>query len=275
MTNPEIGKSIVAAGIKTNYHDVGEGYPVILVHGSGPGVTAYANWRLNIPYLSQFYRVIAPDMVGFGYTEQPEGYEFSMDNWVEHIIGFMDALDVEKAHIVGNSFGGGLALATALRHPARVDRLVLMGAAGTRFKLTEGLDAVWGYQPSIENMRKLLDLFAFDRSLVSDELAEVRYKASIRPGVQESFSSMFPAPRQRWVDSLASSDEELKSLSNETLIVHGREDRVVPLSSSLHLAEVIDRVQLHVFGRCGHWTQIEHTDRFNRLVADFFNEVNE
>ncbi|MDY6929512.1 MAG: alpha/beta fold hydrolase [Pseudomonadota bacterium] len=275
MTNPEIGKSIVAAGIKTNYHDVGEGYPVILVHGSGPGVTAYANWRLNIPYLSQFYRVIAPDMVGFGYTEQPEGYEFSLDNWVQHIIGVMDALDIQKAHIVGNSFGGGLAIATALRYPERVGRLVLMGAAGTKFKLTEGLDAVWGYQPSIENMRKLLDLFAYDRSLVSDELAEVRYKASIRPGVQESFASMFPAPRQRWIDSLASSDEELKSLSNETLIIHGREDRVVPLSSSLHLAEVIDRAQLHVFGRCGHWTQIEHTDRFNRLVVDFFNEINE
>lgn len=275
MTNPEIGKSVVAAGIQTNYHDVGEGYPVILVHGSGPGVTAYANWRPNIPYLSQFYRVIAPDMVGFGYTEQPEGYEFSLDNWVQHIIGVMDALNIQKAHIVGNSFGGGLAIATALRYPERVGRLVLMGAAGTKFKLTEGLDAVWGYQPSIENMRKLLDLFAYDRSLVSDELAEVRYKASIRPGVQESFASMFPAPRQQWLDSLASSDEELKSLSNEALIIHGREDRVVPLSSSLHLAEVIDRAQLHVFGRCGHWTQIEHTDRFNRLVADFFNEINE
>jgi 2-hydroxymuconate-semialdehyde hydrolase len=275
MTNPEIGKSVVAAGIQTNYHDVGEGYPVILVHGSGPGVTAYANWRPNIPYLSQFYRVIAPDMVGFGYTEQPDGYEFSLDNWVQHIIGVMDALNIQKAHIVGNSFGGGLAIATALRYPERVGRLVLMGAAGTKFKLTEGLDAVWGYQPSIENMRKLLDLFAYDRSLVSDELAEVRYKASIRPGVQESFASMFPAPRQQWLDSLASSDEELKSLSNETLIIHGREDRVVPLSSSLHLAEVIDRAQLHVFGRCGHWTQIEHTDRFNRLVVDFFNEINE
>ncbi len=275
MTNPEIGKSVVAAGIQTNYHDVGEGYPVILVHGSGPGVTAYANWRPNIPYLSQFYRVIAPDMVGFGYTEQPEGYEFSLDNWVQHIIGVMDALNIQKAHIVGNSFGGGLAIATALRYPERVGRLVLMGAAGTKFKLTEGLDAVWGYQPSIENMRKLLDLFAYDRSLVSDELAEVRYKASIRPGVQESFASMFPAPRQQWLDSLASSDEELKSLSNETLIIHGREDRVVPISSSLHLAEVIDRAQLHVFGRCGHWTQIEHTDRFNRLVVDFFNEINE
>ena len=275
MTNPEIGKSVVAAGIQTNYHDVGEGYPGILVHGSGPGVTAYANWRPNIPYLSQFYRVIAPDMVGFGYTEQPDGYEFSLDNWVQHIIGVMDPLNIQKAHIVGNSFGGGLAIATALRYPERVGRLVLMGAAGTKFKLTEGLDAVWGYQPSIENMRKLLDLFAYDRSLVSDELAEVRYKASIRPGVQESFASMFPAPRQQWLDSLASSDEELKSLSNETLIIHGREDRVVPLSSSLHLAEVIDRAQLHVFGRCGHWTQIEHTDRFNRLVVDFFNEINE
>ena len=150
--------------------------------------------------------------------------------------------------------------------------MVLMGAAGTRFDLTEGLNAVWGYTPSIENMRNLLDIFSFDRSRVSDELARLRYEASIQPGVQESFSSMFPAPRQRWVDALASAEADIKTLSNETLIVHGREDQVIPLSSSLRLAELIEHAQLHVFGQCGHWTQIEHTDRFNRLLINFFNE---
>nr|1IUN_A Chain A, meta-Cleavage product hydrolase [Pseudomonas fluorescens]1IUN_B Chain B, meta-Cleavage product hydrolase [Pseudomonas fluorescens]1IUO_A Chain A, meta-Cleavage product hydrolase [Pseudomonas fluorescens]1IUP_A Chain A, meta-Cleavage product hydrolase [Pseudomonas fluorescens]1UK6_A Chain A, 2-hydroxy-6-oxo-7-methylocta-2,4-dienoate hydrolase [Pseudomonas fluorescens]1UK7_A Chain A, 2-hydroxy-6-oxo-7-methylocta-2,4-dienoate hydrolase [Pseudomonas fluorescens]1UK8_A Chain A, 2-hydro len=274
MANLEIGKSILAAGVLTNYHDVGEGQPVILIHGSGPGVSAYANWRLTIPALSKFYRVIAPDMVGFGFTDRPENYNYSKDSWVDHIIGIMDALEIEKAHIVGNAFGGGLAIATALRYSERVDRMVLMGAAGTRFDVTEGLNAVWGYTPSIENMRNLLDIFAYDRSLVTDELARLRYEASIQPGFQESFSSMFPEPRQRWIDALASSDEDIKTLPNETLIIHGREDQVVPLSSSLRLGELIDRAQLHVFGRCGHWTQIEQTDRFNRLVVEFFNEAN-
>nr|AAC03446.1 2-hydroxy-6-oxo-7-methylocta-2,4-dienoate hydrolase [Pseudomonas putida] len=273
MANLEIGKSIVAAGIQTNYHDLGEGTPVLLVHGSGPGVSAYANWRLTMPALSKNFRVIAADIVGFGFTDRPENYTYSMDNWVKHIIGVMDALEIEKAHIVGNSFGGALAIAIAIRHPGRIDRMVLMGAAGTQFELTDGLDAVWGYTPSIKNMRDLLDIFAYDRSLVSDELARLRYEASIQPGFQESFSRMFPAPRQRWVAALASSDADIKGLSNETLIIHGREDQVVPLSSSLRLVELIERAQLHVFGRCGHWTQIEQADRFNRLVVEFFNEA--
>ncbi|PKO84122.1 MAG: 2-hydroxy-6-oxo-2,4-heptadienoate hydrolase [Betaproteobacteria bacterium HGW-Betaproteobacteria-11] len=273
MSNPEIGRSVIAAGIQTNYHDLGDGSPVFLVHGSGPGVSAYANWRLTMPALSKYFRAIAPDMVGFGFTERPNGYRYDMDRWVEHIIGLMDALGIRKTHIVGNSFGGALAIATALKHPGRVDRLVLMGSAGVKFEITEGLDAVWGYEPSIENMRRLLDIFAYDRSLVNDALAKLRYEASIRPGFQESFSSMFPAPRQRWVDALASAEDEIKRLPNEALIIHGRDDQVIPLSNSLRLAGLIDRVQLHVFGRCGHWTQIEHTDRFNRLVTDFLLEA--
>ncbi|MGB4466673.1 MAG: alpha/beta hydrolase [Azovibrio sp.] len=269
MGNPEIGSRVVAAGIDTNYHSVGEGNPVLLIHGSGPGVSAYANWRLTMPVLGKHFRVVAPDMVGFGFTDRPAGYVYSKENWVRHIIGVMDALGIERADIIGNSFGGALAIATALEHPERVGRLVLMGAAGTHFELTPGLDAVWGYTPSIENMRKLLDIFAYDRSLVNDELAKLRYEASIRPGFQESFSSMFPAPRQRWVDALASSDEQIRSLPNDVLLIHGREDQVVPLVSSMRLCELIRRAQLHVFGCCGHWVQIEWADEFTELVVDF------
>ncbi|WP_176157418.1 alpha/beta fold hydrolase [Burkholderia multivorans] len=271
-TNPEIGRRIVAGGIYTNYHDLGDGPPVLLIHGSGPGVTAYANWRLTMPALARQFRVIAPDMAGFGETERPAGYRYSMDNWVDHALGLLDALGVERAHVIGNSFGGALALALAIRAPARVGRLVLMGAAGTRFTLTEGLDAVWGYTPSIANMRALLDVFAFDRTLVNDELAKLRYEASVRPGYQEAFANMFPAPRQRWVDALASDEAQLRALPHDTLIVHGREDRVIPLASSQRLLELLPNAQLHVFGRCGHWTQIEHAARFNRLVIDHFNE---
>ena len=271
--NPEIGKSILANGIQTNYHEHGQGEPVLLIHGSGPGVTSWANWRLTIPALAENFQVIAPDIVGFGYTERPADVLYNMETWLNHIFGFMDALGIEKTHIVGNSFGGGLALAMAIRAPQRVGRLVLMGSAGLPFTLTEGLDRVWGYTPSIDNMRGLLDLFAFDRSRVTEDLARMRFEASVRPGIQEAFAQMFPAPRQNGVNGLASDAVAIKALPHTTLIVHGREDKVIPLASSYELFSMIQQAQIHVFGQCGHWTQIEHATRFNKLISDFFTEA--
>ena len=272
--NPEIGQSITAAGIRTNYHDSGgAGAPVLLIHGSGPGVSAWANWRLVMPALAQQARVIAPDMVGFGYTERPQGFVYSMDAWVRQAVGLLDALGIERTDLVGNSFGGGLSLALAIRHPERVRRLVLMGSAGVSFPLTEGLDAVWGYTPSVENMRAIMDYFAFDQGLMSDDLARLRFEASIRPGFQESFAAMFPAPRQRWIEALASAEADIRALPHQALVIHGREDRVIPLSTSLTLSSWIQRSQLHVYGQCGHWTQIEHAARFARLVGDFLAEA--
>ncbi|MCY1283847.1 2-hydroxymuconate semialdehyde hydrolase [compost metagenome] len=271
--SPEIGREILAAGWRTNLHDHGEGFPAMLIHGSGPGVSAWANWRLVLPELARHRRVIAPDMLGFGYSERPADGQYSRQRWVEHALGVLDALGIERADLVGNSFGGGLALALAIAHPERVRRLVLMGSVGVGFPITPGLDAVWGYQPSFAAMRQLLDVFAFDRGLVNDELAELRYQASIRPGFQASFAAMFPAPRQRWVDALASAEADIRALPHETLVIHGREDRVIPLATSLTLADWIPRAQLHVFGQCGHWTQIEHANRFARLVGDFLAEA--
>ena len=270
--SPEIAKTIDVNGVATNYHDVGEGAPVVLIHGSGPGVTAWANWRTTIPHLAEKFRVIAPDILGFGYTERPDGVEYNSTTWTQHLVGLLDALGLDKVSIVGNSFGGSLALNIATKHPERVDRLVLMGSVGVPFEITDGLDAVWGFEPSLPAMRKLLDVFTYDRSLVNDELAELRLAAATRPGVQEAFSAMFPAPRQQGVDEMAVDETLIASLTNDTLIVHGRDDQVIPLSNSLRLLELIDRSQLHVFGRCGHWVQIEHSARFNSLVADFLSE---
>lgn len=271
--SPEIGREILAAGYRTNLHDQGKGFPVLLIHGSGPGVTAWANWRGIIPQLAQTRRVIAPDMLGFGYSERPADAHYSQQRWVEHAIGVLDALGIEQADIVGNSFGGGLALALAIRYPQRVRRLVLMGSVGVSFPITEGLETAWGYTPSLANMRKLLDVFAWDRNLVTDELAELRYQASIRPGFQESFAAMFPPPRQNGVDDLASNEAEIRALPHEALVIHGREDRIIPLDASLRLAELLPNSQLHVFGHCGHWTQIEHAGRFARQVEDFLAEA--
>jgi len=258
---------------ETHVHDIGQGAPVLLLHGSGPGVSAWANWRLVMPELAKTRRVVAPDMVGFGDTDRPTGQAYSMDSWVQQALDLMDALDLPQVDLVGNSFGGALALALAIRAPWRVRRLVLMGSVGVPFAITPGLEAVWGYEPSLEAMKGLLDLFAYSRALVTDELAQLRYEASVQPGFQESFRAMFPAPRQAWVDAMTSREADIRALPHETLVIHGREDRVIPLSNSLTLAQWIPNSQLHVFGHCGHWTQIEHAGRFARQVSDFLAEA--
>ena len=271
-TNPEIGSTIDAGDIATNYHDLGSGTPLVMIHGSGPGVTGWANWRLVMPELAKHHRVVVPDMVGFGYTARPDGIAYTLDTWVRHALDFLDALGLEQVDLIGNSFGGALSLALTIRTPERIRRLVLMGAAGVEFELTPALDAVWGYTPSVENMREMMDTFAYNRALVTDDLAQMRYEASIRPGVQEAYSAMFPAPRQRSVTALASAEDDIRGIEHETLIIHGRDDRVVPLGNSIRFNELIERSQLHVFGQCGHWTQIEHAGRFTRLVLDFLAE---
>lgn len=275
--SPEIGKFVNAGGIKTNYHDLGVGddeLPITFIHGSGPGVTSWANWRLVFPEVAKKFRVLGPDMVGFGFTERPEGIQYNLDVWVKHALDFLDALKIEKTHLVGNSFGGALSVALAIRAPERFGRIVLMGAAGTKFQLTDGLDFAWGYTPTLENMKKLLDLFAYDRSLVNDELAQMRFEASMRPGIQEAYSTMFPAPRQNGIDALASDEAQIANIPHETLIIHGREDRILPMLASQRLFELIPNAQLHMFGKCGHWTQIEHNRRFIDLILNFFNEKN-
>jgi len=267
---PEIGSTADGNGIKTNYLEAGQGEDVVLIHGSGPGVTSYANWRVVIPALAENFHVVAPDMVGFGYSERPTDVSYGVQTWADQTVGLMDTLGIAKAHLVGNSFGGAIALRIATQHPDRVNKLVLMGSMGVPFEITPGLERVWGYEPTLENMRKVLDVFAYSRQIVNDELAEVRYRGSIEPGFQEAFSAMFPAPRQRWVEAMITPEEEIRKLPHRTLIVHGREDQVIPLETSLKLLQLLDNADLSVFSHCGHWSMIERRDDFNRQVRDFF-----
>jgi pimeloyl-ACP methyl ester carboxylesterase len=268
-TTETAGKTIDAGGIATHYHDVGAGDPVLLLHGSGPGVSAWANWQHNIPALAERYRVIAPDIVGFGYTERPADVYYSLDTWAGHVWSFLDALGIERASLVGNSLGGRIGLALAGQHPERLGKMVLMGAPGVGMTLTPGLRALREYQPSEQNMRTmLLDCFAVDPSIITEELVRDRYEASVAPGAFEAYRDMFFSGRHAGSE-LGITEDQVRAVPTRTLLLHGREDKVVPVEVAWNMVRLLPDADLAVFARCGHWTQIERADDFNRLVGGF------
>jgi 2-hydroxymuconate-semialdehyde hydrolase len=268
---PEIANSLTLGGFTLNYHDVGEGAgdPILLIHGSGPGVTAWANWRGIIPVLSQKTRVIAPDMLGFGYTQCPDHLKLTPAVWVESLIVLLDALKIRKVSVVGNSFGGAIALALAKAHPERVNRLVLMGAAGINAPISEGLEKVWGYTPSLEAMKGLMEVFAYDHSIITDDLVRMRYEASIRADVQERFARLFPPPRQQGVEMLALAESDLGAITHKTLLIHGLNDQVIPVEWSRRMKTLLPNSTLQEFDQCGHWVQIEKAATFTLAVSEF------
>jgi pimeloyl-ACP methyl ester carboxylesterase len=269
ISSEATGRTIDAAGISTHYHEAGSGPPVLLLHGSGPGVSAWANWRHTIPALARNYRVIAPDLVGFGCTERPGDIRYSLQTWSNHVWSFLDALGIRQTSLVGNSLGGRIGLDMAAQRPDWLHRMVLMGAPGVGMTFTDGLRALREYEPSEENMRQLLlSCFAVDPAIITDDLVRTRYEASVVPGAFEAYREMFFSPRHAGSE-LDITEEQVKAVPTRTLLVHGREDKVVPVEVAWNMVRLLPDADLAVFARCGHWTQIERAGDFNALVGNF------
>jgi 2-hydroxy-6-oxo-octa-2,4-dienoate hydrolase len=263
------GRSIQAAGLATNYHEMGEGTPVLMLHGSGAGVSAWENWQHVMPAFAEQYRVIAPDIVGFGLTERPAEPKFNIKVWVQHFLGILDALGIEKAHVVGNSFGGALAMATAISNPHRINKLVLMGTPAGEFDRVNRSSS-WNYEPSEASMRDLLLGFPHDPSFVTDEMVQARYQMTLQSDT--AYRKLFAKPEEGQTTTRAKGipEKDLTQIQHPVLVLHGREDSVVPMECGLRIATHCPNAEMHLFGHCGHWVQIERRQEFVRLAMDFF-----
>ncbi len=260
---------------RTHLARSGRGPVVLLLHGSGPGVSALANWQHTMTSeLADQFTLIAPDIVGFGdTTSRKPGVPDHMER-VRHVQSLARALKLRGVGIVGNSMGGSLALFLAAQAPLLVDRMVLMGPGGVTFPIHDAIEQLYGYQPSLAAMGRIFELMAYDRSLITPELVRMRYEATIAPGAQERYASLFPPPRQQHVDAQALPDAALARISTPTLIVHGAHDRVVPVTAtSLRLVQLLPNADLLVLGRCGHWAQVERAEEFRRAVAEFLTRA--
>lgn len=263
----------------TNISGEDQEEPILFLHGSGPGVTGWSNWQFALPALDRQFHCIAPDLAGFGGTDHPadspKGMRAWMRLWVDQCLALLDALKIEKANMVGNSMGGAIALHLLMDAPDRFNRVVHMGPIGTPHKITPALDRLWGFydDPSVQMFKNIIRWFVYDDSFLAarlDSIAQTRFEAAMNPDVQRSFKAMFPAPRQTAIDDLVVSELALRHMNHPTLLVHGRDDHIVPMETSLYLLEHLPNSQLHVFGQCSHWIQVEKAQSFNQLIAQFF-----
>ncbi|MDW8404278.1 alpha/beta hydrolase [Chloroflexus sp.] len=258
------------------------GQPAILfIHGSGPGANGWSNWQLALPALSEQWDCLAPDLVGFGDSQHPDpppgDIRRWMRLWVDQMLALLDTLGIAQADLVGNSMGGAVALHLLLEAPQRFRRVVLMGAIGAPCRLTPELDRLWGFydDPSPALLAQAIRWFVYDDAFVRDRLDEIvriRYAAAMRADVRRSYTAMFPAPRQALLDALIVPDSALRRIVHPVLLVHGRDDAIVPVDTSYYLLNRLPNAELHVIGRCSHWTQIEHSQRFHQLVRSFLSE---
>lgn len=256
------------------YSEAGDGPPLILLHGGGPGASGLSNFEHNIRSLARHFRTIVVDQPGYGgsRTLPFEGsFRIAAATAVEQL---MDYLRIESAHFLGNSLGGGTTLQLALSSPERAMRLVLMGPGGGSLNIlspspSEGLRLLNNYYkdegPTRAKMEAFLRVMVFDQAYVTESLIDERYERSINPEVREGFErtygSMGGRVGQLWRD--------LDKVPHRTLLTWGRDDRVLPLDSAFLLLKTMPDARLHVFSRCGHWAQLEQQAEFESLVVSF------
>ncbi|WP_300678293.1 alpha/beta hydrolase [Nocardioides sp.] len=274
LTQADVSRYVQTPHWKIHYNELGEGHPIVLVHGGGPGATGFSNYSPNIEAIAAAgFRVIAPDLPGWG---DSDAVDFATYNPIDAVCELLDALGIEKAAFVGNSMGGHTSLRMAIERPERVSHLITMGApiqlkpflfgAGGP---SEGIKIMYaGYSDaSVEAMKRLVDIMVFDQARFSSpELLQQRSEAALkRPEHLANIAKMgIKAPIPIWADL-----SRLGEISVPALLIHGRDDRVVSFESSLFMAANIPDSRAHLINRCGHWAQLEHADEFNRLVIDF------
>ncbi len=285
MTGQETSRFASTAMMALHYHEAGPGDggqadapPVVLLHGGGPGASAWSNFGANLPVFAARFRTLMLDQPGFGQSDAPavEGNYFTFA--ARALASLLDELGIDRVHLVGNSLGGGTAIRFALNYPERAGRLVLMGPGGLSLNVfapdpTEGVKRLMEFGappgPSREKLAAFLRTLVYNPKKITDELIDERYEQASKP---EALAAM-AALGMSFYDPATAEDgmlwREVHRLRNEVLLIWGREDRVNPLDGALLAVKQIRKVQLHVFSGCGHWAQLEKFDDFNRQALDF------
>ncbi|WP_336085549.1 alpha/beta fold hydrolase [Nocardia sp. SSK8] len=281
MTEPSYADTLkeirTDAGV-LRYHEIGDGPPLLLLHGSGPGVTGWRNFRGNLAAFADRFRCLVLEFPGFGVSDDFGGHP--MVTALEAVVRFVDALGLDTVDIIGNSMGGGVALNYAIAHPDRVGKLVTIGGIGRNLFSPgpgEGIKLLQEFteEPTRERLIQWLHSMVYDPAMVTEELIEERWTQATDPATLDSARRMYSkAAFAMMVRAMEAADVPppwamLHKVQAPTLITWGRDDRVSPLDMALIPMRTIPRAELHVFPNCGHWAMIERKDEFESAVLAF------
>lgn len=271
-------RSIKTAEGTIHYHEAGQGPALLLIHGSGPGVRGWFNFEGNLPLFAQHFRCIIIDMPGYGDSDPVPGHPI-MES-VSACVRLLDALKIDKAHVIGNSLGAIVGSFLAAQHQARITSFVAIGGIGINVFSPFpgqgiGLLSEFAEDPTRERIIAWLRSMVFDQALVTEELIETRYKQATDPKTLASSRVMYS---KAGLDAMAADFRgpnaharlmHLASITAPTLLTWGRDDRVSPLDMALVPMRIIPKCELHVFPNCGHWAMIERKTEFESLVLSF------
>ncbi|HBZ43528.1 MAG TPA: alpha/beta hydrolase [Maritimibacter sp.] len=274
LTEQGTSKQIRTKSWDIHYNEAGEGYPLVLVHGGGPGASGWSNYSPVIPYLAERYRVLTPDLPGWG---KSQAVSYEERNNSAALAEFLEALGIEKAAFVGNSMGGASCIRLSYERPDLVSHLITMGAFAGAPSIyeaagpSEGLKALVRafVEPSDATLRKLTQLMTYDSGNVTDELIAERVRNALAT----------PKHLENWVAGngkgpvVALDQSRFPEISVPALFMHGRDDRVVNFAASLRLGQLVPNSRVHIVNRCGHWLQLEHTNEFNYIVDSFIQNA--
>jgi 4,5:9,10-diseco-3-hydroxy-5,9,17-trioxoandrosta-1(10),2-diene-4-oate hydrolase len=276
----DLGQHVQVAGRTIWVTQVGEGPALMLLHGGGPGAAGASNFVRNIPELAKHFRLIVPDLPGYGRSTKGIDRADPFGDLASAMLGLLDALGVEKAHALGNSLGGACALRIALEQRERIDRLVLLGPGGvdtTQYPPTEGLIRLVSYYggegPTREKIATFLrEYLVFDGSAISDAVIDQRFAASIDPEIIANPPLVPPKDLSTALRLDLTKDPRLSTLATPTLVFWGMEDRVNRPSGARSLQEHMPNCDLYLFSRTGHWVQWERAVEFNAATIAFLSQ---
>jgi 2-hydroxy-6-oxo-6-(2'-aminophenyl)hexa-2,4-dienoate hydrolase len=262
-----------ADGIRTHYFEEGSGPVLVLLHGGGAGADSYGNWRATLSSFAKHYRTIAVDMVGFGKTDKPDPatFEFSQAARVAHLRSFLQAMEIPSAMFIGNSMGGATALGLAAQYPETVKKLILMGSAGLNTRIHDDLLPVINYDFSRQGMHRLIRALVNENFAIDEALVEYRHSNSLEPDTRRAYGATMKWIREQ--GGLFYAPEVIRRVACPTLVLSGKNDKVVPLENAYRFLELIDRSWGYIIPHCGHWAMIEHPDDFAHASINFLRTV--
>ncbi|MFI6451719.1 alpha/beta fold hydrolase [Streptosporangium amethystogenes] len=284
LTYESTARELVTDQGVLRYHEAGEGPPLLLLHGSGPGVTGWRNFRGNLAVLAEHFRCLILEFPGFGVSDSTG--EHPLVGARAAVIRFLDGLGLQQADMIGNSMGGAVGAQVAMAHPDRVRRLVTIGGIGRNLFSPgpgEGIKLLMDFteEPTRERLVQWLDSMVYDRSLVTEELIEERWALATEPATLAGARRMYgKAAFAAGAAAAAASDAPpywamLHKIKAKTLITWGRDDRVSPVDMAILPMRSIPDVEVHIFPDCGHWVMIEQKAAWESVVLSFLTRKDE